>query len=368
MATNYKEKKKKESEKKESEHAFVTIEKDLKSGKIPNVVLLCGSEEYLIEWYARVLTKRFVSDVCRALDLVQLEGENLSLERITEGLETVSLMSERKVVFLPDFLPAAGKFVREFTESDGDALAAYLPQIAEGSMLLMCTADQNEKKTNEKKPNKMVIRKAVEKCGKVYDFQPLKDKQLRGFIEKRLRASGKSYRPSVVSAIIAGSGYGNKAIDYDLYNLDNDLKKIIAYSGDEITAADAGDVISINPENNVFAMLDAIGRNRKDEALRLLHNLLESGTPAFKILYMITGQLELILSIKEMKENGMNLTQIQEKLKMHQFRVKKAAAVCGNCSVGYLKSILSEAYQVDEHIKTGLFSGQMALEYFIARL
>lgn len=219
-------------------------------------------------------------------------------------------------------------------------------------MLLMCVPDQEEQK-----PKKNVIRQAVEKCGKVYDFQPLKDKQLHGFIEKRLRASGKNYRPSVVSAIISNSGYGNKAINYSLYNLDNDLKKVIAYSGEEITAYDVGAVLSVNPENNVFAMLDAIGRNRKDEALRLLYNLLESGTTVFSLLRMITGQLELILSIKEMKENGMNLTQIQKKLGVHQFRVKKAAAVGGNCSVSYLKNILSEAYQVDEHIKTGLFDG-----------
>ncbi len=87
----------------EKEHAFITIEKDLKGGKVPRVVLLCGSEEYLIEWYAQTLIRRYVSDACRALDLVRLEGDSLTLERIREGLETVSLMSERKVVFLPDF-------------------------------------------------------------------------------------------------------------------------------------------------------------------------------------------------------------------------------------------------------------------------
>ena len=113
----------------EKEHAFITIEKDLKGGKVPRVVLLCGSEEYLIEWYAQTLIRRYVSDACRALDLVRLEGDSLTLERIREGLETVSLMSERKVVFLPDFLPAAGKAVRGFPESssgDGGQYAAYV--------------------------------------------------------------------------------------------------------------------------------------------------------------------------------------------------------------------------------------------------
>ena len=46
----------------EKEHAFITIEQDLKGGTVPRVVLLCGSEEYLIEWYAQTLIHRYVSD------------------------------------------------------------------------------------------------------------------------------------------------------------------------------------------------------------------------------------------------------------------------------------------------------------------
>ena len=71
----------------------------------------------------------------------------------------------------------------------------------------------------------------MEKNGKVYDFQPLKDAQLRSFIEKRFRSAGKSYTSSVINLIMSESGYGNKSIEYSLYNLENDLKKIIAHSG-----------------------------------------------------------------------------------------------------------------------------------------
>ena len=59
----------------EKEHAFVTVEKDLKAGNIPRVVLLCGKEEYLIQWYTEALIKKYVSDMSRALDFVTLQGE-----------------------------------------------------------------------------------------------------------------------------------------------------------------------------------------------------------------------------------------------------------------------------------------------------
>ena len=63
----------------------------------------------------------------------------------------------------------------------------------------------------------------MEKNGKVYDFQPLKDAQLRSFIEKRFRSAGKSYTSSVINLIMSESGYGNKSIEYSLYNLENDV-------------------------------------------------------------------------------------------------------------------------------------------------
>ena len=44
----------------EKEHAFITIGKDIKAGKIPSLVLLCGKEEYLIRWYTDALIRKYV--------------------------------------------------------------------------------------------------------------------------------------------------------------------------------------------------------------------------------------------------------------------------------------------------------------------
>ena len=84
------------------------------------------------------------------------------------------------------------------------------------------------------------------------------------------------------------------------------------------------------------------------------------------MLRLITGQLELILSVKEMRDAGMSLPEMQKKLGVHQFRIKKAMAVTGQYSMKDLRAALCAAYEVDENIKTGLLDGQLALEYFIA--
>lgn len=348
----------------QTEHAFTSIERDLREGTLPCAVLLCGSEEYLIDWYKEVLIKKYVSEAVKSMDLTVIQGDDLSFENIRDSAETVSIMSERKVVLIPDFLPAEGKTAKGFKEEDLEKFSEYIGRIPQNSMIIMTVREQDDVK---RKKNK--IRDAIEKYGKIYDFQQLSEKQLRGFIEKRLKKAEKNFDHSIIEMIISESGYGNKAVNYRLYNLDNDLKKIIAHSrGKNVQASDVREVMAVNPENNVFAMLDAIGKNKKDEAFLMLHNLLDNGTPVFNLLRLITGQLELMLEVKEMKEEGIKTSDMQRILGVHQFRIKKALSACSGYRMSSLRKILSEAYSVDENIKTGLFEDSLALEYFIAKL
>lgn len=345
------------------EHAFRRIEKDIKAEKIRGAVLLCGSERYLVRFYVDCLVKRYVNDAVKALDLVTLEDDNLSLSEIIDNCETLSLMSERKIVLVPDFAPADGKSIREFSDKDMEGLIEYLPQVPESTLLIFTSGEPESYKTPK-------FRDAMGKVGTVYDFQTLDDSLLRGFIKKRLRTSGKLYKPSIINAIIADSGYGNKYIDYTLYNLNNDLNKLAAYaSGSEITPEDVHAVISTNPENNIFSLLDSIGQNRKGEALIMVNNLFNSKASPFLIQSMIVSQLELMLMSKELSDNGYSLKEITKMTgNRSEYKVKKAASLAQKYSAGHIKHILVKAYEIDRNIKMGNFEAELAVEYFISSI
>lgn len=363
------------------DHAFVRIEKNLKADKIPALVLLCGTEEYLVHHYAETLIGRFTSRASQALDLVTLDRDTVTFNAIVENLETMPLMSERKVVYLPNFFDSKGKMPKAFEgKGEADKLAEYISGLAsgaddgmnaQGGMLLLMTVAKQSDQRIEQSVRKSAVFKAFASAN-TYDFGTLDDGQLRGFIEKRFRSCGKQYRPGIVSLIVREGGYGNKNIDYGLFNLENDLRKIIAHSGSnpEILPEDVASVMTVNPENNIFAMIDAISRNRKDEAFRLLHNLLVDGSSEFQLLAMITRQLELMLTTCELKESGLNLPAIQKEMKradrVHEFRTQKALETGSRFGRGELKRILASAYEVEPNIKTGLMPGPLALEYFIA--
>ena len=124
-------------------------------------------------------------------------------------------------------------------------------------------------------------------------------------------------------------------------------------------------------------MIDALSANRKEEAFRLLHNLLLDGSSEMGILAMITDQLELMLTACEMKDDGKSLAEIQKTLgggylgrnkRISEYRTKKALESGSRMGVGNLRRALSGGYQVEHNIKSGLMPGRLALEYFIGSL
>ena len=191
----------------------------------PNVVLLCGEEQYLVEWSAKQLIDKYINKACESLDFVRLDSAGLTIDKMKESCETLSMLSERRVVLIPEFPPALGQKLKGFSESDEKELIEYFSNLPE-TCLLIITAPATDGKTKKKSR----LQTAVGKAGTVYDFDPLSGAQLRSFIAKRFKASGKICRNSVIDLLIQDSGYGNKDIEYNLYNLENDIKKIIAHS------------------------------------------------------------------------------------------------------------------------------------------
>ena len=153
---------------KEEKHAFEELTADMKSGDIPAVVILKGSEEYLVDFYAETLIDRFVSKECRMLDLTTFERDKASVEDIIGNLETLPFMSERKVVYLPEFFDDRGRMPKTIDRGTNDKkeLAEQLEKIDPDSTLLIITAANTEDYKAEKLVKDSAIYKAVSKQGR----------------------------------------------------------------------------------------------------------------------------------------------------------------------------------------------------------
>ena len=169
--------------------------------------------------------------------------------------------------------------------------------------------------------------------------------------------------------LIDETGYFNRETEYTIFNLENDIKKIIAYNetGD-ISVQDIDQTLKGDLDKFAFDFLDAVTSGRKDNAFRILNNILGNGGEVFSILGLLVNQFELILETKEMSEFTRDSVKMAETLKMNPYRVKKALAYADKLDKKKLQSTLSQLYEIDRNIKTGMMDQNLALELLIGRI
>jgi len=331
----------------EKEHSYKKFEKDLKADNIKNVLLLYGKEQYLVKWAVGGILKKYVKDECRAFDYCEMDPEKATADDIIANCETLSLFSDKRVVYLPGL---AG---------DDKTLTEYLRKVPDTCLLVI---------TSEKVDKRLKFYKEIAATGGAYDFEPLDERTLKAFVEKRFTILGKKIKPAVTSEFINRSGYFLKETDYTLFNLENEIKKIAAHcDGDEIMISDVLEVLSGDVETYVFSLIDAVRRSNNEEAFRLLHNLISSGVSVFSIQALLASQFETILEVKELKEEGKTFAQMQSILGIHEFRIKIAAGAADSYSKTKLRDILKKIYQVEKDIKSGVMEPVLALEVLISQ-
>ncbi len=345
---------------KNTEHAFKIFNRDLKNGNFPPVILMHGTEDYLIRWAVKSLVKKYVNPAAKSLDFVKLNEEGTSCDMILEACNTFSMFSEKKVVWVKDFPPLVSAAARGYTSVAVEEIIEYLNSPSDGCILIF---------SSEKLDAKSNLVKALRKAGKVYDFNKLDYAQLAAFAEKRFRNAGVSINRDILRYLIDETGYFNKETEYRISNLNNDILKIIAHCDDGVvTENDVIQTLKGDLDTFAFNFLDSISSRNKDSAFELLHNILSAGTDVYSIIGLLVSQFELLLAVKEFKEDGMRQSEIAAVAKVHEFRIKKAMGFADRFTIGKLKDILCQLYETDRNIKTGTLEQTLALELLVGRM
>lgn len=341
------------------EHAFQTFHKDLKTAVFPNIIFMCGEEEYLIEWAAKSLADKFVDKSMRDMDFVKA-SETEEVDELIGLCDTFSIFSEKRIIWAKDYLPLIKKNAKGFGEKELEKITRYIENPNPQSILIFSASMAEDS---------CPLTKLLKKQCKTYTFDRLDRPQLNGFVEKRFKAAGVSIERSVLKYLIDETGYFNRETEYTIYNLENDIKKIIAYNETgQISVDDIESTLKGDLDKFAFDFLDAVTTNRKDVAFRMLSNILGSGGEAYSVLGLLVNQFELMLEVKELSEETRDTQFMADTLKVNLYRVKKALTFADKFNKNKLQSILSQLYEIDRNIKTGMMEQNLALELLIGRI
>ncbi|NLY86381.1 MAG: DNA polymerase III subunit delta [Tissierellia bacterium] len=331
---------------------------DINNNKLNTVYLFTGIEKYLIDKTIDMLREKYIDKSFETLNYVVLDGKDIDFDNILDACETLPFMAEKKLVIIKD--------INEVMENKGTdfdkRLGEYISKLDHYLTLIIIDKSNSLNKTSN-------IYKAVKKLGGVVEFNKLKGRDLNAWVEKKFKEYNKNISYGNISYFIQSSSYSTYNSLNTLYDLENEILKIVNYTQEkEISKEDIDLVLSRTLDTNIFNLLSYLNRRDSEAALRTFNELYISNEPVQRILAMIIRQIRLMLSYKLYRERGDTEGSIQKKLQIKDYEFKRISKESSSFSKEYLLQALELILRLDIKQKTSSQDEKLALEMLIIQL
>ncbi|SCG83639.1 DNA polymerase III subunit delta [Proteiniborus sp. DW1] len=335
--------------------------KDIKNDELKNVYLLYGNEMYLKDYIISNIKQKYIDVAFESLNMIYIDGKETTTDKIINACETLPFMSDKKIVVVEDLPLFTTK--KETNNLDEDELCNYLGKLNSSTCLLFVL---NEVKIDNRKK----VIKIIKQNGEIVQLLKLRDAELIKWTQSVFSRNKKSISNIDIQFFLHQAGYYDSNNERTLYDLENEINKICSYLGQRkiVEKEDIEKGVVKSLQNNVFALVDAIGEKKVDEALSIFNDMILDNEPIQLIFHMIIRQLRLLMLTKLYGEKGYSQGDISQKINVPTFVVKKLLMQTKNFSSTNLNTILEKALDVDRTIKTGKMEWSLAVEMFISEI
>lgn len=322
----------------------------LRQGEIGSLYLFFGSETYLVNQLVKELENYFLAGEMGDFNYDLFDGELINPEMIVETASLLPVFTDKRLVIVRNTPWFAKK-----DQATTKLLQEYLEQPSPTTTLVFLAQENVDKR--------LKLYRTLAKNGIAWESKPMDDRSLRQFIQERLQTLGVKITPSALQIIVMGH-------QGDLRLLVNELEKLALYTEGKKIAdeEDVREVMVFGDQNNIFALTDAVGTKKKDQALWLLRQMLEEGEIPLYILSMLARQLRLILQAKALSDKGYSQNQVIAQIKGHSYPIRKALGQSRHYQERELISALEKTLETDMAIKRGLGEPTALLEQLVLDL
>lgn len=317
--------------------------KDIQNQDFSQIYLLHGEEAYLRKQYRDRLRQALLEEE-DTMNVHYFEGKNTAAGEIADLADTLPFFAPRRVIVVEN---------SGWLQKGGDALAQYLPHMPETTFLILVEA-QVDKRTK--------LYKEIKKRGRIAEFGAQDEGTLKKWILGMLKKENKQISAAALQYLLNQTGT-------EMDQIKNELEKLLCYTlnRSEITPEDIDRVCTRRIQNQIFDMVEAIGKKEQKRALQLYYDLLVLKEPPMRILALIGRQFNFLLQIKELKKKGYSQAAIAEKTGLHGFVVGKYERQAAGFKMEELKKALEACVVADEQVKRGLMTDTMSVELLLVR-
>lgn len=325
--------------------------------------ILTGQDDFSLNQTLEEIKRQVANESLFETSTTVLDGKQATLDQLRNVCETAPFFTGKRLVIIKGLLEHYGtggksrrqsKSKRNNQKEQPDSIAAVLKNVPESTVLVLL----EDKITGSNTLFNEIAEKAV-----VRSFPLLKDAQLRQWIRSRIAEEGGSISQKAIDLLV-------RLIGSNLWIMSSELEKLVLFSeGRRIEEEDVTALVGYIQQVNVFAMVDAIIESKVELAEKSLHNLLQQGVAPVYLLYMLSRQIQMILRVRELRNQKKSKAEMQNRLGLtSEYALRKTIEQSGRYSLPRLTEMYQYLLEADLSIKTGKYSGELALDILIAEL
>ena len=320
-----------------------SLNEDIKTGQFKPAYLLYGEEAYLKKQYKDKLTKAMLPE-SDTVNYAYYEGKGTNPAELIDLAETMPFFADRRLIVVEN----SGFFKNATPE-----LADYIKNMPETACFIFVESEVDKR-------GKMY--KAVKDKGRAVEMGRQDEKTLLNWLAGMVKKEGKQIKESTARYLVAKTGT-------DMENLEKEMEKLFSYTlgQTEITVQDVDEICTTQVTNKIFDMVEAVAAKQQKQALDYYYDLLALKEPPMRILYLLARQFKLLMEVKDLSGRGYDKPQIAKTAGLHPFVAGKYIKQCRSFSKEELRSIMEEAANTEEMVKTGRLNDRMSVELFIVK-
>ena len=320
-----------------------SLNEDIKTGQFKQAYLLYGEEAYLKKQYKDKLTKAMLPEG-DTVNYAYYEGKGTNPAELIDLAETMPFFADRRLIVVEN----SGFFKNATPE-----LADYIKNMPETACFLFVESEVDKR-------GKMY--KSVKDKGRVVEMGRQDEKTLLYWLAGMVKKEGKQIKESTARYLVAKTGT-------DMENLEKEMEKLFSYTlgQTEITVQDVDEICTTQITNKIFDMVEAVATKQQKRALHYYYDLLALKEPPMRILYLLSRQFKLLMEVKDLSGRGYEKSQIAKTAGLHPFVAGKYIKQCHSFSKEELRSIIEDAANMEEMVKTGRLNDRMSVELFIVK-